>query len=213
MERPRALGTLGHNIYVVDDDRMVRRSLSFALSTAGFSVHPFASGSDFIEEIAALAAGCVLLDIRMPGMDGFKVIEMLKPRREIFPVVVITGHGDVETAVKAMKCGASDFLEKPFDDAALLRIIENVFAALSPHFEEKSVRLEAERDLGVLTPREYEVVRGLVAGLPNKVIAHRLSLSVRTIEMHRTNLMIRLGAKSLADLLRLALKADVSPLN
>jgi two-component system response regulator FixJ len=155
----------------------------------------------------------VLLDIRMPGMDGFKVIEMLKPRREIFPVVVITGHGDVETAVKAMKCGASDFLEKPFDDAALLRIIENVFAALSPHFEEKSVRLEAERDLGVLTPREYEVVRGLVAGLPNKVIAHRLSLSVRTIEMHRTNLMIRLGAKSLADLLRLALKADVSPLN
>ncbi|MEG3179526.1 response regulator transcription factor [Sphingomonas sp. LT1P40] len=199
-------------VYVVDDDSMIRRSLSFALGTAGFAVRPFASGNDFIDELSALPLGCVLLDLRMPGMDGFALLDLLHNSHCDLPVIVMTGHGDVVTAVRAMKAGARDFIEKPFDDAALRDMLEQTFEHLADGVPSANIRAQARARLAALTPREFDVLRALAGGLPNKVIADRLTLSVRTVEMHRANMMDRLGLTSLADLLRLAFTADVEPM-
>lgn len=194
-------------VYIVDDDSSLRRSLTFALTTAGYEVRAFASGRDFLEEVDALDPGCVLLDLRMPDLGGFAVLDELGKRSRRFPVVTITGHGDVETAVRAMKHGSRDFLEKPFSDSALLGALESVFATLPAEIEADSERLRATRLVARLTPRERELLEGLVAGFSNKGVANQLGLSVRTVEMHRGNLMDRLGVKSLADVVRIALLA------
>jgi two-component system response regulator FixJ len=199
-------------VYVVDDDPMIRRSMSFALRTAGFNVRPFISGEDFVEDIPSLRPGCVLLDLRMPGMDGFAVLKAIREHRVDLPVVVMTGHGDVATAVKAMKAGAHNFVEKPFADQLMLEVLE---AALADQVEDgpnAGLRSKAEIRLHSLTTRELEVLRALAGGLPNKLIADRLALSVRTIEMHRANIMDRLQLSSFADLLRLAFEANIDPM-
>jgi two-component system response regulator FixJ len=196
----------------VDDDRDVRRSLSFMLGAGEFQSRPFASGQDLLENLSALQPGCVLLDIRMPEMDGFQVMEALATRGVGWPVVVMTGHGEVSVAVRAMKMGAVDFLEKPFDEALLLASLERAFVLLKDRHEKADRRRNAEERIKQLSSRENEVLRGLMAGLPNKVLARRLDISLRTVEMHRANMMDRLRVGSLAEALTLAVQAGVEPL-
>lgn len=197
-------------VYIVDDDSMVRRSLSFSLHTLGYQTRAFASGSDFLNEADQLAPGCVLLDIRMPQVDGLAVLEALGAQVQRFAVVAMTGHGDVDTAVRAMKRGARDFLEKPFSDDLLADILRTLFCALPGEAEAEAGRQEAAARIALLSPREHDVLRGLIAGLPNKAVAHRLGIGVRTVEMHRGKLMSRLGAKSLAEAVRIAVIAAVA---
>lgn len=195
-------------IYVVDDDDAIRRSLSFMLKTSGYAVQLFAGGVEFLRDAADLASGCVLLDVRMPEIDGLEVQRELRARGIMLPVVIMTGHGDVDMAVSAMKTGASDFIEKPFEKAALLGCVEAA-RKLSLADRGASARAQdARARLNVLTEREREVLNGLVEGLPNKTIAYDLGISPRTVEIHRANLMHKLEVKSLAEALRIAFHAS-----
>lgn len=200
------------HVYVVDDDDMLRRSNVFLLATAGYDVRAFAGGSEFLEEVSVLQSGCVLLDIRMPGLDGFQVMDSMQEQRSRFPTIIMTGHGDVATAVRAMKHGAADFLEKPFEEQSLFEMLEGLFPTLHTQSRSAIERVEAERRLSALTAREMEVLHGLVAGLPNKLMAEQLAVSIRTVEMHRANLMEKLDVKTLADVLRVAFRAGVAPM-
>ncbi|WP_336958944.1 response regulator FixJ [Sphingobium aquiterrae] len=196
-------------IHVVDDDEAIRRSLSFLLKTSGYAVRLYDGGTSFLKEAAELEPGCVLLDVRMPDIDGLEVQAQLRARGIMIPVVIMTGHGDVDMAVAAMKAGASDFIEKPFEKAALLACIE---AATQQAFAQRGVgaRAEEARDrLNVLTEREREVLQGLVKGLPNKTIAYDLGISPRTVEIHRANLMTKLEVRSLAEALRIAFQSGM----
>jgi two-component system, LuxR family, response regulator FixJ len=199
-------------VHVVDDDREVRRSLSFMLGSAQFNSRPFASGSDLVESLDELQPGCVLLDIRMPEMDGFQVMAELARRGVHWPVVVMTGHGEVPVAVRAMKAGAVDFLEKPFEEEVLLGSLERAFGLLRERGETAARRRGAEARIGLLTLRERELLRGLMAGMSNKMLSRRLDISLRTVEMHRANMMERLQVGSLAEALTLAVQAGVEPL-
>ncbi|GLV20517.1 DNA-binding response regulator [Sphingobium sp. TomMM35A] len=196
-------------IYVVDDDEAIRRSLSFLLKTSGYAVRLFEGGAAFLKEAAGLEPGCVLLDVRMPDIDGLEVQRELRARGVMLPVVIMTGHGDIDMAVAAMKAGASDFIEKPFEKAALLGCVE---AARTLSLAERGAGTRADdarARLNVLTDREREVLDGLVEGLPNKTIAFDLGISPRTVEIHRANLMQKLEVKSLAEALRIAFHAGV----
>lgn len=196
-------------IYVVDDDDAIRRSLSFLLKTSGYAVRLFEGGTAFLKEAAGLEPGCVLLDVRMPDIDGLEVQRELRARGIMLPVVIMTGHGDIDMAVAAMKAGASDFIEKPFEKAALLGCVEAA-RLLSAADRGAGARAEdARARLNVLTDRERDVLDGLVEGLPNKTIAFDLGISPRTVEIHRANLMQKLEVKSLAEALRIAFHAGV----
>lgn len=196
-------------VYVVDDDDAIRRSLSFMLKTSGHRVELFECGEDFLKGAAKLEAGCVLLDIRMPGMDGLEVQAAMAERGVALPVIVMTGHGDVALAVRAMKAGAIDFIEKPFEKAVMLRALEQGFARLGASDLRRLRAEEAATRLEALTPRERDVLRGLVEGLPNKSIAYDLGISPRTVEIHRANLMTKLDVKSLSEALRIAFAAGL----
>ncbi len=196
-------------IYVVDDDEAIRRSLSFLLKTSGYAVRLFEGGTAFLKEAAGLEPGCVLLDVRMPDIDGLEVQRELRARGVMLPVVIMTGHGDIDMAVAAMKAGASDFIEKPFEKAALLGCVE---AARRVAIADRGAGARAEdarARLNVLTDRERDVLDGLVEGLPNKTIAFDLGISPRTVEIHRANLMQKLEVKSLAEALRIAFHAGL----
>ncbi|MGN6376806.1 MAG: response regulator transcription factor [Sphingomonas sp.] len=194
-------------VYVVDDDDSVRRSASFMLKTSGFEVHAFASGVDFLKEVKTLDAGCILLDVRMPEMDGLEVQQELNARGVTMPVIVLTGHGDVSTAVEAMKGGASDFLEKPLEKAVLLEALERGAARIARQGETSQLEQDAKVRIGALTARESDVLRELARGHPNKTIAYDLGISPRTVEVHRANVMRKLGVRSLSDALRIAFAA------
>ncbi len=198
-------------VYIVDDDSKVRQALYFVLESAGFAPRSFRSGQDFLDSLDGLAPGCVLLDLRMPDLDGLEVIQSMGERVRKFPVVVITGHGEVPDAVTAMKRGASDFLEKPFAESDLIPVIEQVFRNLPQVAREEVLRAEAIARLARLTPREQEVVQGMVDGLSNKEIARRLGISPRTVEVHRSNLMDRVEFTSFAEVVRMALIAGLKP--
>jgi two-component system response regulator FixJ len=200
-----------HFVYVVDDDRDVRRSLSFMLGAADLRSHPFGSGEDFLEAVPDLEPGCILLDLRMPQMDGFHVMNELARREIDWPVIVMTGHGEVPTAVRAMKLGAIDFIEKPFSEEALLDCFGTAFALLDEREAASRRRREARERVALLTAREADVLRGLLAGDSNKQLAERLGISLRTVEMHRGNMMERLGVTSLAQALTLAIEAGLEP--
>lgn len=200
------------HVHVVDDDRDVRRSISFMLGTADINSRPFASGADFIESLGELEPGCILLDIRMPEIDGFEVMAELSRRGIDWPVIVMTGHGEVSIAVRAMKLGAVDFIEKPFDEGLLLSSLDRAFGLLKDRGEKAERKRQAQERIAALTAREHEVLQGLMAGLPNKVLARRLGISLRTVEMHRANMMDRLQAGSLAEALTLAVQAEIEPL-
>ena len=190
-------------VYLVDDDEAVRRSAGFMLKTSGYQVRSFASGVELLKE-RELAPGCIVLDVRMPEMDGLQVQQVLHDRGIGLPVIVMTGHGDVTVAVQAMKAGAVDFIEKPFEKAVLIEAIEEGIARIE-HADRSRVRAaEARVRLQALTPREHDVLRGLVRGHPNKTIAYDLDISPRTVEIHRANLMSKLGVSSLSEALRIA---------
>lgn len=194
-------------VHLVDDDDAIRRSASFMLKTSGFAVTVYPSGTDLLKE-RALDPGCILLDVRMPDMDGLEVQQALHERGVSLPVIVMTGHGDVHVAVEAMKLGAIDFIEKPFSKAVLLGAIEVGFARLGKDSHGRDRADQARIQLEALTPREREVLQGLVRGHPNKTIGYDHGISARTVEIHRANLMNKLGVSSLSGALRIAFAAE-----
>jgi two-component system, LuxR family, response regulator FixJ len=196
-------------IHVIDDDAAMRDSLAFLLDVNGFRVQVYESADAFLGGIGNEAINCVISDIRMPGMNGIELVRQLKNQGASCPVILITGHGDVALAVEAMKAGAADFIEKPFDDEALLGTIRAALGARAAPPGESSARKEAEARLAELSPRERDVLQGLVAGKINKVIAHDLSISPRTVEVYRANLMAKTGARSMSELMRIALAAGL----
>lgn len=198
-------------IHLVDDDEAIRRSAGFMLKTSGFQVRAYDSGDSLLKEASTLDPGCILLDIRMPGMDGLEVQQALNNRGVTLPVVIMTGHGDVTLAVQAMKAGAIDFIEKPFEKAVLLGAIDQAFERLARSKAAKERAKDAQVRLQALTPREREVLDGLAQGLPNKTIAYDLGISPRTVEIHRANLMTKLEVRSLSEALRIAFAAQDSP--
>lgn len=196
-------------VHVVDDDEAIRRSASFMLKTAGFQVQAHESGVALLKELRNLEPGCILLDVRMPEMDGLQVQEELQKAGCLFPIVVMTGHGDIAVAVQAMKGGAVDFIEKPFEKQTLLEALEVGRDRLEKASASTTRAQEAETRLNVLTPRERDVLVGLVRGLPNKTIAYDLGISPRTVEIHRANLMDKLEVRSLSEALRIAFAAGL----
>ena len=191
-------------VYIVDDDHDVRASLGFMLRTLGAQSRAFENGSEFIAQLDELEPGCILLDIRMPGLDGIEVLKELERREIEWPAVIMTGHGEVALAVQSMKLGAFDFLEKPFDEELLMTSLDRAQHQLQVLEPLAQRRREAKAKIGNLTDREREVLDGLMEGLSNKLIAHRLGISLRTAEMHRAHMMSRLGVKSLAEAFRIA---------
>ena len=199
----------GRYVHLVDDDEAIRRSASFMLRTSGYLVKTYASGVEFLAGAKDAAPGCVLLDVRMPEMDGLEVQAALKERGVLLPVVVMTGHGDINTAVEAMKLGAVDFIEKPFEKTVMLSAIEAALERLEESSKRHARADVARVKLGVLTARELDVMKGLVRGHPNKTIAYDLDISPRTVEIHRANLMTKLEVHSLSDALRIAFAAGL----
>jgi two-component system response regulator FixJ len=192
-------------VHLVDDDEAVRQSLAFLLTSAGFAVRTYPAAAAFLDALVAVQPGCVVTDIRMPGLSGLELQRELIGRRIALPVIVMTGHGDVKLAVEAMKAGAVDFIEKPFADDVFIAAIRT---ALDRYARDASLHDEANAvaaRLQTLTPREREVLDGLLAGRPNKTIAFDLNISARTVEVHRANLMAKMGASSLSELVRAVL--------
>ena len=196
-------------VHIVDDEDAIRRSASFMLKTSGYAVETWVNGAAFLKEARHVPDGCILLDVRMPEMDGLEVQQELLNRGVTMPVIVLTGHADVSIAVRAMKAGAVDFIEKPFEKAVLIASIEAAFARMAASDGAAARAAEAEVVLAILTPREREVLEGLAQGLPNKTIAYDLGISPRTVEVHRANLMAKLDVRSLSDALRLAFAAGL----
>lgn len=195
-------------IHVIDDDAAMRESLAFLLDVNGYKPVLHESANAFLEEVPSDGFTCVISDIRMPGMNGIELVRRLKSRGSPCRVILITGHGDVSLAVEAMKAGAVDFIEKPFDDAAILGSIQSVLNT-RPAIQDDVAKRDAEARLSELSPRERDVLRGLVAGKINKVIAHDLGISPRTVEVYRANLMAKTGARTMSDLMRIALAAGL----
>lgn len=200
-------------VYVIDDDDQVRESLGFILKMAGFKPELFEAGTDFLEQMDTLPPGCVMLDVRMPGIDGMYLLDVLVRAKKPWPIIMMTGHGDVALAVRAIKAGAYDFLEKPFNDAKLVGLLQSAFATLAELTAVAGQREAAESKIKCLTRREQDVFRGLVAGKSNKMIANELSIGLRTIEMHRGSMMSKLGARSLSDVLQTAVTSGFNPSN
>ena len=194
-------------VHLIDDDEAVRDSLSFLLTTAGIASRTYESAVTFLDQLAGAAPGCVVTDIRMPDMNGLELVRRLKDRGASHPIIVITGHGDVPLAVEAMKAGVVDFLEKPFDDEALLGSIRTALTIGGQATQASEERRKFEVMLAALSPRETEVLKGVLAGKQNKVIAFELGISARTVEVYRANVMTKTSAGSLSELVRMALLA------
>jgi two-component system response regulator FixJ len=195
-------------VYIVDDDDSVRRSAAFMLRHAGFKVEPVESGVDFLKLAKGAQRGCVLLDVRMPEMDGLQVQQQMIKDGIDMPVVILTGHGDIEIAVQAMRAGAVNFLEKPYEKEALIAAMEEAFVRLEDSNLKEMAASEAKVRLACLTGREQDVLDGLLAGLPNKTIAYDLGISPRTVEIYRANMMEKLRVRSLAEALRIGFAAE-----
>jgi two-component system response regulator FixJ len=194
-------------VHVIDDDAAVRDSIAFLLESAGLVARTYPSAIAYLEA-ADLAPGCIVTDVRMPEMSGIELVRRLKAAGRRDPVIVITGHADVPLAIEAMKAGVADFIEKPFDDEVLLGAIRKAMRDGGAPEQVDAERAEAARRLATLSLREREVLDGLVAGRANKVIAFDLGISPRTVEVYRANVMTKMGAGSLSELVRLALAAE-----
>ncbi|MGX7876756.1 response regulator FixJ [Mesorhizobium sp. ORM6] len=194
-------------VHVVDDDVDVRKSLGFLLATADFAVRLYESATAFLATEPRELDGCIVSDVRMPGIDGIEFLRQLKARGLGVPVIVMTGHADVALAVQAMKEGAADFIEKPFDDQVLIDAIRSALNHRSQPAAAHPQSTEIRKNLATLSEREHQVLEGLVSGLPNKTIAYDLGISPRTVEIHRANVMSKMGAGSLSHLVRMALIA------
>ncbi|QDX28148.1 response regulator [Sphingomonas suaedae] len=199
------------SVYIVDDDQAVRQSLHGLLSERpNLVIRVFASGESFLENIEASDSGVLLLDYQMPGRNGIEVMRELQSRKATFLTIMLTGQGDISLAVQAMKAGATDFLEKPYDPHHLLNLLDEAFARFSETSGIAERREQARARIARLSPREHEVLMGLIEGRPNKVIAHQLDLSPRTVEIYRANMMEKLDVGSLSEALRLAYAAEVA---
>ena len=195
------------NVYVIDDDEAMRDSLDFLLDSAGFHITLFESAHHFLDAVSSLDFGCVVSDVRMPGIDGIELLKRMKTNHSAFPVVIMTGHGDVPLAVEAMKLGAVDFLEKPFEDDRLIGMIDAALRLAESSARGEAATLDIAARIATLSPRERQVMDGLIAGLSNKLIAKEYDISPRTIEVYRANVMTKMQAGSLSELVRLAIRA------
>jgi two-component system, LuxR family, response regulator FixJ len=198
-------------IYVIDDEDAVRDSVALLLEARDFCVQSFSSAGEFLKAVPSLAPGCVLTDMRMPGMDGLGLLQEIKERSLAWPVVVMTAHGEVSVAVQALKAGASDFIEKPFPGAALIDAVLSALRTIDQTREQAAHIAEINRRVASLTAREREVLEQLVAGNQNKVIAYNLGMSPRTVEVHRARVMEKMHARSLSALVRMAVNVGVYP--
>jgi two-component system, LuxR family, response regulator FixJ len=196
-------------VYVIDDDEAMRDSLSFLLSAADFNVTRFETALNFLDALPGLAFGCVVSDVRMPGLDGIELLKRMKAGHCTFPIIIMTGHGDIPLAVEAMKLGAMDFLEKPFEDDRLIGMIDAAIRQAEPAARSEAVTLDIASRIATLSPRERQVMEGLIAGLSNKLIAREYDISPRTIEVYRANVMTKMQANSLSELVRLAMRAGM----
>jgi len=190
-------------IHVIDDDDAMRDSLDYMLEAAEMAVKTYASADEFLTQLVSLEAGCIVTDVRMPGLNGLELIRVLAERAVPHPVIVITGHGDVSMAVEAMRAGAYDFLEKPFEHEALLGSIRLALSQAPRIDESQAERARLRAILDTLSPREQDVLNGVVAGKMNKVIAFELGISPRTVEVYRANMMSKTGARGLSELVRM----------
>ena len=196
-------------VYVIDDDEAMRDSLNFLLESADFSVTLFEAAQNFLDVLPGLEFGCVVSDVRMPGIDGIEMLKRMKAGQSTFPILIMTGHGDVPLAVEAMKLGAVDFLEKPFEDDRLIGMIDAAIRQAEPAARSEVVTQEIAARVATLSPRERQVMDGLIAGLSNKLIARDYDISPRTIEVYRANVMTKMQANSLSELVRLAMRAGL----
>jgi two-component system response regulator FixJ len=196
-------------VHVVDDDPAARDSLAFLLKTAKLAVKTYDSASQLLNAAAELKSGCIITDVRMPEIDGIELLRRLKALKVNVPIIVVTGHGDVPLAVEAMKIGAIDFLEKPFDDEVILALVRSALGRQEHESKRQAERAEIESRLAALSNRERDVLQGLVAGRANKQIAFDLGISPRTVEIYRANLMTKMQAASLSNLVRMALVSGI----
>lgn len=194
-------------VYVIDDDEAMRDSLGFLLGSAEFDVTLFESAQHFLDALPGVDFGCVVSDVRMPGIDGIELLKQLKASSNPYPVLIMTGHGDVPLAVNAMKLGAVDFLEKPFEDDRLISMIDVALKQAGSGARTEAVTADIAARIASLSPRERQIMEGLVAGLSNKLIAREYNISPRTIEVYRANVMTKMQAASLSELVRLAIRA------
>lgn len=201
----------GAVVHLIDDDEDIRRALAFLLGTAGLAVRVHESALKFLEKLDTLQPGCIVSDVRMPGMDGLELQQKLKAMGVEMPIIIMTGHADVPLAVQAMKAGAVDFIEKPFDDEILLSAIRIALDVYDKSGQSSTEIAQIQARLDTLSAREREVLVGLLAGHANKTIAYDLELSPRTVEVHRANVMSKMKARSLSELVRMALLAKALP--
>ncbi len=192
-------------VHVIDDDDAARDSLAFLLSTARMDVRTYESAVAFLSALPSITSGCVITDVRMPELSGMDLLRRLRELKVDLPVIVITGHGDVQLAVEAMKIGAVDFIEKPYDDEKLVASVKSALERLERNAQQAADHAQLSENLASLSNREREVLEGLVTGKPNKVIAFDLGISPRTVEIYRANVMTKMNAGSLSDLVRMAL--------
>lgn len=198
-------------VHIVDDEEPVRNSLAFLLSGAGFAVRVHESASAFLEVAPTIRNGCLITDLRMPDIDGVDLLRRLREADALLPAIVITGHGDVQMAVEAMKNGALDFIEKPFSDEVLIGSIERAVAQASESLESDAASEQIRQRLDSLSDRERQVLKGVVSGQPNKTIAFELGISPRTVEVYRAGLMGKMQAKSLPELVRMVMSLGHDP--
>ena len=197
-------------VHVIDDDDAVRESLSFLLETADYAVHAYDSATAFLAKLDRAEPGCIITDVRMPGMTGLELVRALKERDCAMPVIVITGHGDVPLAVEAMREGVVDFIEKPFSDDTILASLQNARERRREEGAQSHELIEIRKRLASLSTRERQVLDGIVAGQANKVVAIELGISPRTVEVYRANLMSKMHATSLSELVRMAIQAGAT---
>ncbi len=198
-------------VHLIDDDEAVRRALAFLLTTAGLAVRVYESGLAFLDALGTLQPGCIVSDVRMPGIDGLELQRRLRGLDVNLPFIIMTGHADVPLAVEAMKAGAIDFIEKPFDDDLLLQAMKAALERFSETGHRDAEIAQIQAKLQSLSAREQQVLQGLLVGHPNKTIAYDLELSPRTVEVHRANVMSKMAASSLSDLIRMALLVKALP--
>ena len=196
-------------VHVIDDDEAVREALTFQLGSAGIDVRTYDSATGFLKVAPTVQAGCIITDVRMPDLSGIELLRRLRELKVAVPVIVITAHADIPLAVEAMRIGATDFLEKPFEDEVLLASVRSALESGNREQKRQTERSNIEARLAALSNRERDVLEGLVAGRANKQIAYDLGISARTIENYRANLMLKMQAASLSDLVRMALIAGM----